>query len=602
MAERDRFHYDLEPLVALFPIEGLNTWESKFTLKPAILTDASNIDWSRAKDAVSMAKGRDSLVSGLGTPIGLGRFTNAATVPTADRTVAVVNVAGAAVWKLVTDAGAPTTLTLPTTPGVTKVKFASFAFKNITMGCNGVDRPLKVAQNNLTVATRVGIDAPVAAPTVALGAAGNLNGAYQWRVTFQSATHESSPGPVSTKLTAVNQAVNLTVIPTSTDTQVTARNIYRIGGIVPSWQFVGIINDNITTTFTDNIADLNLGSGLTFFRDPPPNAITGWVEHKQRIFGFVGNQLQFSNYQEPEGWNPLNAFNIGSSSNIQALGSTGSILLVFKDAQTFGLLGESLADFIVVPVFRKGTIAPDSVVSAEGLVFWLADDGVRYSDGRETKLIGLEIKTKVDALTQAQRNSAVGAYGGNRYILSFPGQFTSAFDFITQRWEIFPWTADFIVSAYDEAGLAAFVIDDFATPGSLEKWPGAGYLDLGVPISWFLERDRLDSVRRAEYHLGPRHYFEERSAKSIKRFRDAEIVCPPQPTISVTLTITIDGDTVNKLYTKVVDLTTGVQRVGLPPNMIGKTAKVRISGTNSVVVEIAGAVLWGYLERPYSTN
>ncbi len=614
MPERDRFQYDLEPLVALFPIEGLNTWESKFTLKPAMLTDLSNVDWTRTKDAVSSAKGRDAFASGLPSPnLGLGRFTSAVSSPPADRSVFVGTAAGAPVFRVIDDAGVIATPTVVSgTPvpvnAVNRWNFASYSQRNnntikaILGACNGVDTPLKIVQDSFTTISQVGIVKPTGTPTIAVGAAGNLNGGYQWRVTFQSTTHESSPGPVSAKLTLVNQQASLTAIPVSADGQVTARNIYRIGGLQSEWLFVATINDNTTTAFTDNVADVNLLTLLAFNRDPPPAAIRGWIEHKQRWFGFVANNLYFSNFQEPEGWNASNVFPVGGSSNLQAIGTTGSVLLIFKDAQVFGLLGESLADFILVPVFRKGTISGPSVVSAEGLVFWLADDGIRYSDGRETKLVGLELKGKLDAVSLANRRLTVGVYGSNRVMFSIPNAFTVALDMITMRWEVYPWIYDFAISAHDEAGLDAFLVTDTALAGAIRTWPGIGYTDLGTNISWFIERDRVDTVRRGEYHLGPRHYFQERSTKSVKRFRDAEIIAPPQAGVLVTLTITIDGDTVNKIYTKVVDLTAGDVRIGLPPRMVGSLAKVRVSGTNGVVVEIAGVVLWGYLERPYSKN
>lgn len=578
---------ELQPLSIVFPLKGLDTWESKFVLDAGILTDLRNIDWERIGNAASLAKGRDNLVSGLAAAvIGLGRFTNAS--GSTPRTVAVLN-EGTVSWKVIDDAGTVSAVTLPITWASASTQFATFAKKNIIAGTNGVTRPLKLRKDNLTAATRVGIDTPGSAPTVADGGAGNLNGVYQWRVTFESPTHESSPGPVSTKLTLANRQVSLTAVPTSSDTQVTKRNIYRIGGVIPEWRYVGTINDNVTTTFTDNVADLSLGEELSFDRDPPPVTIKGIVEHKKRAFAIDGNELIFSNYQEPEGWNPLNRLPVGGSSAVLALASTGSILIVFKDTEAEALLGESLDDFALVPAFKKGTIAPDSVVSGDGFVIWLSDENeVLLSDGRDFERIGFPMKGLVATVPLATQRTAKAVYGGGQYLLSFSGNFTIGLNFSTRRWRIYPWTFDKAINAHDEAGLGAFVLTNGISSTQLVKWPGAGYTDLAAGIVWYFERDLLSVSQNVSG-----------SFKTKRRYREAEIIAPPQSGITITLTLTVDGDAVSKQYTTTVDLTEAPVRIGLPANMVGRTIKARISGTHSVVVEIHGLIIWGWPEHPY---
>jgi len=145
----------------------------------------------------------------------------------------------------------------------------------------------------------------------------------------------------------------------------------------------------------------------------------------------------------------------------------------------WGVLGSTIADFIPVKIFHKGIIAPESAVSAEGLVIWLADDGVRYTDGQDIGYLGEphshkpfgiqtsaastydiprhghEIWGKIRNLTLAQQRTGVGVFAGNRYLLSFPGQFTVAYEFISGNWEIYPWTFDKAASAYDDLALGS---------------------------------------------------------------------------------------------------------------------------------------------------
>lgn len=576
---------DLEPIITMFPLSHLDTWTSKFRMEHGILTDLRNVDWANINDALTMAKGRQTFVTSLAAAvIGLGRFTGAVT--TTPRTVAVLN-EGTVSWKTITDAGSVSAVTIPITWASARTKFASFAKKNLIMGTNGTSRPLKLVKGSIAAATRVGIDTPATAPTVASGAAGNLNGAYQWRVTYESATHENSPGPVSTKLTVVDKQVNLTAVPTSSDTQVTKRNVYRIGGSWAEWLYVGSINDNTTTTFTDNISDLNLGDPLGFDRDPPRDTIKFPVEHKQRIFAFDGNELLCSNYQEPEGWNPTNVWFVGGSSPMAALASTGSVLLAFKDTEVHGLFGSSPDDFIVMPMFRKGTIAPDSVIAADGYVYFLSDDGIWRTDGRGLELIGKEMRGLLSTLSLAVRRTAVSQYAEGKLLMSFPGQFTIEHDLTVNKWHVYPWTFDYGVNAHDDGGLGQFIITDGAASTSLRRWPGA-YDDLGSAISWYLERDGASP--KSERSQGFKSFF---------RFREVEIIAPPQSGVSVTLTLTVDGDTTNKQQILTVDLTEAPLRLGLLSKMIGKRLKVKVAGSHSAVVEIHGIIVWGWMERAY---
>ena len=109
---------------------------------------------------------------------------------------------------------------------------------------------------------------PPGAPTVALAGlgAGNLtNGIYSYRVTYVNAGGgESSRGSASSNVTVTDATTNgqiaLTNIPTSGDAQIVKRNIYRTISGGANWLLLTTINDNTTTTYTDNIADSSLGA------------------------------------------------------------------------------------------------------------------------------------------------------------------------------------------------------------------------------------------------------------------------------------------------------------------------------------------------------
>jgi hypothetical protein len=103
--------------------------------------------------------------------------------------------------------------------------------------------------------------APPTAPSVAGVAGGNLSaGAYLWAVTFCGPWGESDLGTPAGFTATAGQAANLSSIPTG-PAGTLFRNIYRtpVGGGPGTFQFVGSLLDNSTTTFTDSLADVSLG-------------------------------------------------------------------------------------------------------------------------------------------------------------------------------------------------------------------------------------------------------------------------------------------------------------------------------------------------------
>jgi hypothetical protein len=158
-------------------------------------------------------------------------------------------------------------LTLQSTSNATKGK--------IFLGANSV---YDEANNRLGINTTTpsyGVDAQFsdlniggepasAAPDVAVNTTtGNLNGAYRYRITCVTNKGETEYGVYSGEVSPINEQVDLTNIPTGSS-EVVARKIYRTlsGGGFPwvKMYLVDTINDNITTIYTDNIADGALGA------------------------------------------------------------------------------------------------------------------------------------------------------------------------------------------------------------------------------------------------------------------------------------------------------------------------------------------------------
>jgi len=106
--------------------------------------------------------------------------------------------------------------------------------------------------------------APGVVAVALAGGAGNVdNGAHRYRVTFATADGETQGGDISQSIIVSDKTTNgriaLTAIPIGGST-VTARKIYRTTAGGSTYLYLATIADNTTTTYTDNIADANLGA------------------------------------------------------------------------------------------------------------------------------------------------------------------------------------------------------------------------------------------------------------------------------------------------------------------------------------------------------
>ena len=108
--------------------------------------------------------------------------------------------------------------------------------------------------------------APTALTAALVATAGNLGiGAYIYKVTFTNAAGETVGGTSSNTITtsAGSQQANLTNIPTG-PAGTTSRKIYRtiVGGADGTQLLLTTIVGNVTTIFTDNIADGSLTTAV----------------------------------------------------------------------------------------------------------------------------------------------------------------------------------------------------------------------------------------------------------------------------------------------------------------------------------------------------
>lgn len=185
-------------------------------------------------------------------------------------------------------------------------------------------------------------------PTVALGAAGNPNGTYTYRVAFLSEYGlVSNGGPASAPIVATLDKVSLTAIPVSPHTQVIARYIYRDISGDGIYRFVGQIDDNVTTTFTDDLADEDLGStdlplaGDDTFDNSPMGRMHAMTLFANRIIGIDADdrfRVKIGEIDSPEAARIIDQLVFDES--LVALESHGFGLMLYSTDSAYLMTGD----------------------------------------------------------------------------------------------------------------------------------------------------------------------------------------------------------------------------------------------------------------------
>jgi hypothetical protein len=185
-------------------------------------------------------------------------------------------------------------------------------------------------------------------PTAALGAVGNVNTTVRYRVTYLTENGlESNAGPVSNTIVATNDIVALTGIPVSQDSQTIARRVYRDNNLDSIYLFVTQIDNNVDTTFNDNVIDASLGSaqpplaGDTFFDNSPPEPFRDCVVFDNRVYAISavdGFTAFISNISGPEGFPIVNQLQF--EEDLIGVSADQLGVLFYSTEKVFVLLGD----------------------------------------------------------------------------------------------------------------------------------------------------------------------------------------------------------------------------------------------------------------------
>lgn len=269
-------------------------------------------------------------------------------------------------------------------------------------------------------AQNFGITAPSTNCSAATGAAGNLTGTYVYYYSFYNGTtgSESALSAVSASVSPSSHQVDLTSVDISTDSQVTARRIYRLGAGSDVIYYAGEIANNTATTFTDNTASLTTEQDCQYNYAPPVGSII--CKHGNQLF-IAGNStyprnLYFSRFFKPEAY-PLTYYETFPA-DITGLVSVGIDLIVFTAEGTYRVRKTGLTeiDYIVEKMFsigcqNKRSIQKISIGGNECCVF--------LTTGQQEKMIAciagsqlICLSNKISAvfdITQVNNDYEIGA-------------------------------------------------------------------------------------------------------------------------------------------------------------------------------------------------
>lgn len=327
-------------------------------------------------------------------------------------------------------------------------KWSCYTYADNVIMVNGVDANQIY---DFTAIRNMGLTDPTTAPTLGLGAAGNLTGNYYYRVSFVYSGSESNVGPASSVIAPTADKVELTSIPTG-GSGCTQRKLYRTkaGGSV--YYELHTIDDNTTTVYTDNDVDGLLSWKTAPTNNTPPPVAKFVIEKDERILYILpdSSDFYFSELYKPELSKGTSYRTVGADDGGILMGAaiyegdiffykakkiTDSEGTYYAGHKTYQLSGTDpdpeTGDWVIsVANNAVGGIAFDTIDYSVSEVICLDDDGL-YSLQRNRLLstivvdtIALSNKIEPDfgKFNKYYLHNSSGRVFNHKYYLAIPGE------------------------------------------------------------------------------------------------------------------------------------------------------------------------------------
>lgn len=310
--------------------------------------------------------------------------------------------------------------------------YPSFAIMNdLCFITNGVNR----GKYDGSGVSQFGIVRPVVGALAgAAGAAGSPSGTYELRVTYANSVtgaESSASDNAVTNVTVSSQAISVTGVPVSSDSQVDTRYVY-IRNTATQIQFylAGTISNNVGTTITLDFVDADLvtiAPGQTQ-NNQPPSGVKYLAAHQGRMFAASDTALYYSRIDMPEAFSAVNVEYVDQADGqpITGIVSDHEILIIFKEDKVYGLFnGNDPASWQIRLISSDfGCASARTIRSCQNWTIWWSRHGlVRWNGSGEVDDIGLKLYgDPSDRVNYGQVQSASACYdeGAARYLVSVP--------------------------------------------------------------------------------------------------------------------------------------------------------------------------------------
>lgn len=271
-----------------------------------------------------------------------------------------------------------------------------------------------------------GITAPSGVPTLANGGAGLVGaGTYGYIVTFVTDKGDESVATDEVSITLAGASeVDLTAIPVSAQARVVSKNIYRtLPNDAGTWWLVDTI-DAGDVAYTDNVANSQLRDQYDSEIVGVPASVLGIEKWGERLWTHDGVEVscslpgQFETFGES-----FDSFDARGGRRVTTLHAWDTRIIVATNKALWQITESGVDDVGVrfsVNEFSTdhGCVAPNSMRSAEGRLFWVAADGVYMSDGGAPRKISEAVRK-----TFAQQATADWIFYSYAYIDADEGEY-----------------------------------------------------------------------------------------------------------------------------------------------------------------------------------
>lgn len=290
-----------------------------------------------------------------------------------------------------------------------------------------------------TTKQNFGIDRPVVGTAAGnAGSAGMLDGTFELAFTFSNSVsgHESSRSDPTGEVVAAFNKIDITNIPTTTDTQVDQVHIYiRNKATQTEFYRIDTVTVGTTTATVDVVVDeyelTNVGPSINE-NNPPPTSVKYVVAHKNRLFAADDSQIYWSKTGFPEAFDPdaYDYVNQNDGQKITGMASIpGGYLIIFKEDSYYVLDGDTPGVWAISRLGPEvGCLSARSITLGADALYWWAEQGVVRLEFGSLSTPQLIADNRISAVISrrnmnfGERQRICGAFQitGQRVLFAFP--------------------------------------------------------------------------------------------------------------------------------------------------------------------------------------